>query len=95
MTSSKRAVASIQEDEVRAHVVGDVKVDPAVVVEVGGDDPRPRPSVAADAGGLGHIGEGPIAVIPIEHMPGRGGSTWVSSRPAASARPSSGNAAPQ
>ena len=34
----ERAVALVEEEEVRVHVVGDVEVDPAVAVEVGRDD---------------------------------------------------------
>ena len=43
--------AQVAEQVVGRHVVGDVQVDPVVVVEVGGDDPEPPP-VGVDEPGL-------------------------------------------
>ena len=45
----ERPVALVEEDEVRAHVVGDVEVDPAVAVQVRGDDPEAPAVGPADA----------------------------------------------
>ena len=39
----ERAVAAVQEQEVRVHVVGDEDVDQAVVVDVGGHHAEPVP----------------------------------------------------
>ena len=65
----KRAVASVEEHEIGAHVVGDVEVDPAVVVQVGRDDPEPAAVGPAHARRLGHVGEGEVAVVAVEVMP--------------------------
>ena len=43
----ERAVALVEEEEVRVHVVGDVDVDLAVAVEVGRDDAEAVAVVAA------------------------------------------------
>ena len=43
------AVAPVEEHEIRAEVIGDVEVGPAVAVEVGGDDAQPPAVAAADA----------------------------------------------
>ena len=43
--------APVAEEVVGRHVVGDEEVDPAVVVEVGGDDAQ-APAVAVDDPGL-------------------------------------------
>ena len=54
--------AQVAEQEVRRAVVGDEEVDPAVVVEVGGDDAQP-PAVAVDDPGLGGDVDEPAAVV--------------------------------
>ena len=65
----KRAVTSIEEDEIGAHVVGNVQVDPAVAVQVSGDDAQAPAVGAAHSRGDGHVGEGPVAVIAIKRVP--------------------------
>ena len=49
-----------------ASVVEDVQIHVAVVVVVGGRTAGAEHAVAADAGRLGHIGEGTVAVIAIQ-----------------------------
>ena len=70
MTSSKRAVASVEEHEVGTDVVGDIKIGPAVVVQVDGDDAQPPAVGSPQARGFGHVGEGSVAVIPVQIVPG-------------------------
>ncbi len=49
-------------------VVGDVDVDPAVVVEIAADDAESLTDSAGQAGGRGDIGERAIAVVVIEDI---------------------------
>ena len=65
------AVALVEEEEVRVHVVGDVEVDLAVAVEVGGDDAEAVAVGPADARRVGHVGEGAVAVVAVEEVLGR------------------------
>ena len=67
----ERAVAPVEEEEIRVVVVGDVEVDPAVAVEVGGDHAEAVAVGPADPGRVGHVGEGPVAVVAVEDVPGR------------------------
>ncbi len=66
----KPAVALIEEDKVRTYVVGDIEVDPTVIVEVRSEHPEAAAVGAAEAGGLGHIREGPVPVVSVKDMPG-------------------------
>ena len=61
-------VPLVEEEKVGVHVVGDVEVDPAVAIEVGGDDPKSVAVGTADARLLGHVGESPVAVVAVEEM---------------------------
>ena len=66
----KPAAALVEEDEVGTHIVGDVEIDPAVVVQVGGDHPQAAAIGAADARRFGHVGECPVPVVAVEDVPG-------------------------
>ena len=72
------AIAAIEEHEVRAHVVGDVEVDPAVAVEVGRDDPEALGRRSDRCRPPGHVGERRFPVVSVEDVRGRldgGGQT--------------------
>ena len=70
------AVAPVEKEEIRADVIGDVNVDQAIAVQVGGDGRKPT-AVASGLGlfGLGvdgedglvvDVGEGEVAVVAVE-----------------------------
>ncbi len=60
----KRAVAFVAVEN-RAAIAGDEEVDEAVIVKVGGDR-RHAVNVRGHAGLVGDIGEGAVAVVPVE-----------------------------
>ena len=62
----ERAVVLVDPQLVGLAVVGDVDVDPAVAVEVGGRDAERRPERAADQGAAGDVGERAVALVVIE-----------------------------
>ena len=65
----QRAVAVVAIERARARVVGDVEIDPAVVVEVEGADAEAVGAAGRrDPRGDGHVGERPAADVAIEHV---------------------------
>ena len=63
------AVTSVEEEEVRVLIVGDVDVNPAIAVQVGRHDAEAMAVGPADAGRDGDIGECPIPIVAIEDVP--------------------------
>ena len=67
------AVAVVDEQLVRltgrVAAVDDIEIDVAVVVDIG-PDAHPAPGLVTNAGGVGHIGEGAVAVVGKEHVLG-------------------------
>ncbi len=59
-------VARVPEEEVRRRVVRLEHVDPAVVVEIGGDDGHALPDQARDAGRRARVLERPVALVAEE-----------------------------
>ena len=65
------AIATVEEEEVGAAVVGDVKVGPVVAIEVGGNDAEPPTVAPEDAGRRGRVFKGAVAPVPEEVMANR------------------------
>jgi len=82
----KGTVAPVKEEEIWAHVVGDVEVDQAIAVQVGGDG-RETAAIASGLGlfGLGvdgedgvvvDVGEGKVAIVAVEQVLGGPDGVW-------------------
>src|SRR3954468_18800598 len=56
----------IDPELVRRRVVGDVEVQPSIVVVVGGDHTKPGAIGATDARGVGDIGEVAVPVVSVQ-----------------------------
>src|SRR6185436_10327550 len=63
---SKRPVTQVDPEQVLAAVVGDVDIGPAIVVEVGGDDPEAAAEAVAGQRAAGDVGKRPVAAVSIE-----------------------------
>ena len=64
--STVGTATAVAEEEVRGLVVGDVEVDPAVVVEVGEGQPEPGAAGTAESRGPGGVVEGAVAAVQVE-----------------------------
>ena len=62
----ERPVVPVDPELVLFAIVGDVEIDPAVTVEVGGRHAQCRPELRGEAGRVGHIQEGAVAVVAIQ-----------------------------
>src|SRR5439155_26496087 len=62
----ERAVSAIEPEQVGGAIVGHVEVEPAVAVEVGGDDTQAGPERLRDAGRLGDVREAAATVVAEE-----------------------------
>ena len=51
----------------KIHIVRNKQIGPAVAVIIAESRSRGPPGIAAQSGGLGHIGKGSVAVVAIEH----------------------------
>ena len=61
------ALATVREQEVLDGVVGDEQIHQTVVVDVGGDYAKRLAQRPSDVGAGAHVGEGAIAVVPVQH----------------------------
>jgi hypothetical protein len=66
----ERAIPSIEKDKVGTHVIGDIDIDPAVVIKVDGGDPETAAISAGDACCYSHVGEGVVSVVSVEDVAG-------------------------
>ena len=64
----KCAISLIHEKGIRTHVVGDVDVQPTIVVDIGKDDTEPARGGFVNTGRFGNIREGAVAVIAIQDI---------------------------
>src|SRR5262249_52767106 len=56
-------------ERARGGIVGDVDVRPAIVIEVRGEDTKAVGTVGLeDAGGIGDVGKGAVAIVAIEDV---------------------------
>ena len=78
----ERAVVVIDPELVGGRVVGDVEIEPAVAVQIIGDNAEPGAVGAGDPGRFGDVGEMAVTVVPIQTI----GCRAIGSRSAVIAR---------